>query len=119
MTRAPHGHEPNDIALPRILAASAGVLGLIVFTMLAMWFLLGGLERWQTAERPPAHALAAARGERLPPAPRLQEDPLADLDALRAREARQLEGYGWVDRDAGRARIPIERAMELLAEGRR
>jgi len=26
-----------------------------------------------------------------------------------------LSAYGWVDREAGRARIPIERAMELLA----
>jgi hypothetical protein len=102
-----------------VVGASIGVLGLILFAMVAMWFLLGGLERWQTDARPPAHALSGEQGERLPPAPRLQEDPLADLAALRAREARQLEGYAWVDRAAGRVRIPIERAMELLAEERR
>jgi hypothetical protein len=28
-----------------------------------------------------------------------------------------LGGYAWVDRDAGIARIPIERAMDLAAEG--
>jgi hypothetical protein len=35
------------------------------------------------------------------------------------REARkkQLGSYGWVDRKAGVVRIPIERAMELSAEG--
>jgi len=120
MTKSPHGgHEPGDIAPARVVGATLGVLALIVFTMVAMWFLLGGLERRQTAARPPPHALADTQGERLPPAPRLQEDPLADLAALRAREARQLDGYAWVDRAAGRVRIPIARAMELVAEERR
>ena len=27
-----------------------------------------------------------------------------------------LDAYGWVDRDAGIARIPIERAMDLVAQ---
>lgn len=27
-----------------------------------------------------------------------------------------LDSYGWVDRDAGIARIPIERAMDLVAK---
>ncbi|HWA24790.1 MAG TPA: hypothetical protein VG734_03875 [Lacunisphaera sp.] len=27
----------------------------------------------------------------------------------------RLEGYGWIDRDAGIVRIPIERAMDLTA----
>jgi hypothetical protein len=35
---------------------------------------------------------------------------------LRAREEAALTSYGWVDREAGRARIPVERAMELLLE---
>jgi hypothetical protein len=37
----------------------------------------------------------------------------------RDREARkkQLGSYGWVDRKAGVVRIPIERAMELSAQG--
>lgn len=51
----------------------------------------------------------------LPPAPRLQPDPARDLAVLREREQRKLEGYGWVDRKAGFAQIPIERAMALLA----
>jgi hypothetical protein len=36
---------------------------------------------------------------------------------LRAKQLKQLAGYGWADRDAGIARIPIERAMDLRAEG--
>lgn len=34
---------------------------------------------------------------------------------LRARQQRELEGFRWVDRDAGVAAIPIERAMAIIA----
>jgi DNA-binding GntR family transcriptional regulator len=33
-----------------------------------------------------------------------------------AAETAILHSYGWVDRDAGIVRIPIERAIEILAE---
>lgn len=33
--------------------------------------------------------------------------------ALRAKQRAALERYGWADRDAGLARIPIDRAIEL------
>lgn len=49
-----------------------------------------------------------------PPAPRLQADPAADLAAERAQRRQRLQSYHWVDRDAGIAQIPIERAMALL-----
>ncbi|MBW7881311.1 MAG: c-type cytochrome [Caldilineaceae bacterium] len=39
-----------------------------------------------------------------------------ELAARRARELAQLNGYGWVDRTAGVARIPIDRAIALVAE---
>lgn len=43
--------------------------------------------------------------------------PIAgDLVDLRTLEDRLLHSYGYVDREAGKVRIPIERAMELLAQ---
>ena len=40
-------------------------------------------------------------------------------DEARARLQAVLNGYGWVDRDAGVAHIPIDRAMDLvLSEAR-
>jgi hypothetical protein len=41
-----------------------------------------------------------------------------DMAGMRAREAALLTSYGWVEEDAGIARIPIERALELAAEGK-
>jgi hypothetical protein len=56
----------------------------------------------------------------LTPAPRapyhLDVDPTNRLIALRERAQRQLTSYGWVDRKAGIVRIPIERAMALVAK---
>ena len=38
---------------------------------------------------------------------------------MRQTEAALLDSYGWIDREAGIVRIPIERAMELLVEQNR
>lgn len=37
--------------------------------------------------------------------------------ALRAAQRASLDRYGWVDRDAGIAQIPIERAMDIVGQG--
>lgn len=46
----------------------------------------------------------------------LQPAPGQDAVAFRADKRRRLESYGWVDAAHGIARIPIERAMALLAQ---
>jgi hypothetical protein len=51
------------------------------------------------------------------PTPRLQgDDGNLDTADLHAREDLLLENYSWVDRSKGTVRIPIERAMELIAQ---
>jgi hypothetical protein len=51
------------------------------------------------------------------PTPRLQgDDGNQDLADLHAREELLLDHYSWVDRSQGKVRIPIERAMELIAQ---
>jgi hypothetical protein len=49
---------------------------------------------------------------------RLQVDPARDIAAFRAEKQQLLDSYGWVDREHGIARIPIERAMAMLATRR-
>jgi hypothetical protein len=51
------------------------------------------------------------------PTPRVQlDDGNQDVADLHAREDLLLDHYSWVDRSQGKVRIPIERAMELIAE---
>lgn len=47
--------------------------------------------------------------------PALEPDPAATLAQFRAEKAALLNGYGWVDRTHGVARVPIDVAMRLLA----
>ncbi|HEU4387604.1 MAG TPA: hypothetical protein VFV34_07390, partial [Blastocatellia bacterium] len=42
--------------------------------------------------------------------------PQADMKDLRQSQEALLSSYGWVDQQAGIARIPIERAKELLLQ---
>ena len=50
------------------------------------------------------------------PAPQLEIDERNQLDKIRIDEAQTLSTYDWVDQKAGTVRIPIDRAMDLLAQ---
>lgn len=50
------------------------------------------------------------------PNPRLEIDERHQLDQIRMQEEETLATYGWVDQKAGIVRIPIERAMDLIAQ---
>ena len=51
------------------------------------------------------------------PTPRVQtDDGNQDVADLHARENLLLDNYSWVDQSKGKVRIPIERAMELIAQ---
>ena len=51
------------------------------------------------------------------PTPRVQlDDGNQDVADLHQREDLLLDNYTWVDRSQGKVRIPIDRAMELIAQ---
>jgi len=50
------------------------------------------------------------------PEPRLETDEPREIRAFRVQEEQRLHSYGWVDQPAGVVRIPIDRAMDLLAQ---
>jgi len=107
------GHEERDIRLRPIIVAGVSLALLAGLTFLAMWLLFDYLDARQARfdVTPP---LIEARQP--PPEPRLQVSPQQDLQAMLAAERARLHSYGWVDRQAGIVRIPIERAMEILVE---
>jgi hypothetical protein len=111
------GHERRDVRASTVVKWGAGIFGLVLFTVGAMWLVLGRLETREERHSEPASPLASY-GPQEPPQPRLQTDPRADLDRLRASEREQLDGYGWVDRDAGTVHIPIDEAMGLFVQRR-
>jgi len=49
------------------------------------------------------------------PFPALQINPPKDLQAYQTQARQDLNSYGWVDQAKGIAKIPIERAMAIVA----
>ena len=81
-----------------------------------VWLLFQYFEARESRKVTPEFPLAAQQGNRLPPEPRLQTNPRADLADLRAQEENVLETYGWIDKNASVVRIPIEEAMKLTVQ---
>jgi hypothetical protein len=111
----PGGYESGDVSIRGVwLSALALLLMLVLVLSSAGW-----LQRLFSPRRPGVSQPASAEqadNTGLPPPPRLQVAPQADLQALRASEDAILNSYGWVDKAGGIVRIPIERAMQLVVE---
>ena len=50
------------------------------------------------------------------PNPKLEEDERGQLNNVRLKEEETLASYGYIDKNAGTVRIPIDRAMDLIAQ---
>jgi hypothetical protein len=129
--------EPREIRNPGVsydltdLSARAVIMFLVFLALggiiisASMW----GLYKYLASDRYSPHPTTrpiATRSQQLAevggdpavkfPPPRLQPDPVADLNKFRAREEEILNSYGWVDRANGKVHIPIERAIDLVAQ---
>jgi hypothetical protein len=112
--QAEPGHEASDVGVLGILIAGVVLASLVGVTMFAMRLILSSYEKasvQQQATRPPLFADETGQF----PEPRLQRDPAVELADIREAEDESLSTYGWVDRKSGVARIPIDRAIDLLA----
>jgi len=106
-----HGHETSDASIRNLLIFGAGlslvvIAGLVVSRVVFHYFV------GHQGLGPPASPFEDVRT--LPPEPRLQVAAPKDLKGYKAAQDEILNGYGWVDRQAGVVRIPIERAMDIL-----
>jgi hypothetical protein len=101
--------RPGYIALFGI-ALTAVIVAAAVITSLLIHFKAAEQSRQET----PVPRLAGER--EATPGPRLQVDANKELRQMRAAEDAALNSYGWVDKSSGSVRIPIERAMEILAK---
>lgn len=106
-------HEPTDIGVRGIVIFSVGLIALGVVIHYALGLLMEDYAKQESKIRAAVLPRLAAPVEI--PRPHLQADPAADRLKVQAEQLAQLNGYGWVDREAGIARIPIDRAMDILA----
>jgi hypothetical protein len=113
-SQAVHGHEHTSF---EALDARAGLviwsLALIGGTLVIVFALTVGIQKYLTASNPPGVPLSPLAPSRvLPPAPQLQVHPWEELPDMREREDKILNSYG-KDPD-GRVHIPISVAMDAV-----
>jgi hypothetical protein len=129
-----HGNQAGHGGFERQDLSAAGViyffLGLAAVTLLAAFLLTrfyDFLENRATEEQPALSPLITnvpTDTRHIPrtypqsvfPNPKLEEDERGQLNGIRLTEEQTLNSYGWVDEKAGTIHIPIERAMDLLAQ---
>ena len=109
-------HEESDVNITAVLGFGAALIVAAVMIHLLTYVLFRYFESREGRRVTPEYPLAAAQANRVPPEPRLQTDPREDLRELREKEDAVLGTYGWVDKNAGVVRIPIDEAIKLTLE---
>jgi hypothetical protein len=108
------GHEESDANVSALARYGIGLAVICALALVLMLWLQGFFAARSKRAMPPSSPLAAQR--QAPPAPLLQVTPEKDLQHVHATEDSILHTYGKVTSDASVVRLPITRAMELVAQ---
>ena len=114
----PDDSQPLDseLSFRGIVYFTVGLVATVIIAGVLMWLLTTWLRDRRIAADPPLPVLPEARQYYEPPEPRLQPSPPADMKRFLAEQRAEVESYAWVDQQGGVARVPVERAMEIVAE---
>ena len=110
----PGGYEKSDLR-PKPIVLFGVILGVVmVLAFVVTYGMIHVLGWW---DRPRLETPASPLATRVVPSePRLQVDAPKDLKTLQAAEQEVLTTYAWVSKEAGIARIPIDRATQLVLQ---
>jgi hypothetical protein len=106
------GYETRD-------ANARGVFNFLVFLGLLLVvsvLLCWGLFRYFSRQQAGPAGSPFEDTRELPLGPQLQVNPREDWLKFHEQQEQSLETFGWQNRGAGIARVPIERAMDLLVQ---
>jgi hypothetical protein len=119
------GFEQEDLSSRSALYFLAGLVLVCVVVYLIVFGMYRFLDSYATAHQPPmspmvtpeadTRAVTPANAETFPQ-PRLEENERTQFRSFIEDQDRKLATYDWVDKDRGAVRIPIDRAMELIAQ---
>jgi hypothetical protein len=109
-------HEESDVNFWAIVGFGASLIVVAAIVNLLIYTLFGFFNAREGRKAAVDYPLAISQENRVPPEPRLQINPRQDLADLRAHEDELLRSYGWVDKNAGIVRIPIDAAIKLTLE---
>ena len=116
-------HEDLRASGPFYFMAGLALLGLVIY--LIAFGIYRFLDSYDMAHQPPLGLMATPEADtrvvthqdtQTFPQPRLEENERTELRSVIEDQDRKLATYGWVDKDRGIVRIPIDRAMELIVQ---
>ena len=119
-------YEREDLSPGGIVAFLVGlaIVGLLIHVILFGMFRY--LDRYAKTHEPPQNPLvkttngdtrvAAPQEADKFPLPRLETNERSEFTPQLLQEEGVLRSYGWIDQKSGTAHIPVEHAMELLAQ---
>lgn len=117
MSHEPGGYERTDAKAGATFRAGLTILGVMLLTAILLLPMYRLLARGETAKQPPAAEVVESEiSEPAASFPRLVSSEPRVLAEFRAQEDALLTSYGWVEKDRGLARIPIDEAMRIVAE---
>jgi hypothetical protein len=112
------GYERSDMRPAVVLGGAAALLVILLLVLILITSFeaaVTGVPFTIGQPRDLIQGLQAAPAP-TPPAPRLEAQSGETLDPYRAAAEQKLDHYHWVNRQAGIAGIPVEQAMDLLAQ---
>ncbi len=98
-----------------IVYVGVGTVVVTLISMVLVWWLFQGFKKLEDAQDPKPSALPEAAERMVPPTPRLEISPPQNLKELREKEAAVLDAPAWVDQAAGKVRLPIDLALDVVA----
>jgi hypothetical protein len=107
--------EQRDVNVGGVSKAAVGIVALVLVAAGLMWFLFGRFAAREARRSPRPEPMAASNPQKEPPEPRLQKASVMDLKNVQAGEEVILNQYAWIDPGKGIVRIPVARAMQLVA----
>jgi hypothetical protein len=110
------GYEKRDVHLPAIVRNIIGLFVLLAASIVAMKLVFDVLKKERVAADSRQPTRPMLQQNQVPPEPHLEVREGVVVDAVRAYELPLLTRYEWVDEKGGIARIPVERAMELVVK---
>ena len=109
------GYEHTDANVWIIVKFGLWLAISAVVISAGMWLVFGMMYQWREGADP-EFPLAQGQERRLPAGARLQPIPANEAYQFRIQEEGVLHNYRWIDREGGRAQIPIDEAMRLTVE---
>lgn len=110
------GYEHTDANIWVILKFAIWLVVSAAIIHVGIGLMFGLFVEQRESATVPQYPLATGTELRLPAPPRLQRFPANEAYEFRLQEAAALNGYGWVDRNAGTVHIPIAEAMRMVLE---